>query len=106
MHHEDEIGKLELSSDFKKFNYWTFNDLLKFGYKIHRANHSQKINFIQVDCALSDQMTKSEIKEFADFIYSQLLGIQIKTLLNMIPYDFVDWATRDVNQIIRYFRPM
>lgn len=55
---------------------------------------------------MSDKIAKSEIKEFADFIYSQFLGIQLKTILNMIPYDFIEWATRDMGKIIRFFRPL
>jgi hypothetical protein len=102
----DEIIKIELSGSFENFNYHTQNYLLKFGYKFHRSEKSQKIALVQVDTMLSEKMLKSDIEEFADFIYSQILSIQIRTVLNMIPYDFVDWATRDTSKRIRFFRTL
>ena len=44
----------------------------------------------------------------SDYALCQLLSTQIKTLLNLVPYDFVDWQTRycGENAIKKFFQPL
>ena len=61
------------------------------GYKIY--NRGFESEFILVEAQLSNFVMK-QMDYFNEFEKEQILGTQIRTMLNMVPYDFLRWLER------------
>ena len=79
--------------------------MVKFGYKIYTNSYSSIIDVLLTESYLLDEIFNNA-SNLTSFSISQILSLQIKTVNNMIPYDFVTWCKRSAEKPLQFFKPI
>lgn len=101
----DTEGIVDLKNGFEDFTFHSKNDMLRFGFKKFTHRYCRAADALLTEAYLLDDIFENA-SNLTSFTISQILSLQIKTLNNMVPYDFVTWCQRSAEKSPPFFKPI